>query len=482
MFTEYTFQDWLAAPNKEAMMRTVVDAFKASHDFKFGLEANEYKAGRNPTVMKKVILKAKALVTQSGDLTTANEEIIGNRISSNFFARFVTQQNQYLLGYGVTLKDDKEKEKLGAKFDTALQRCGEMALTQGVSYGFWNNGELQPIESATNLLSGFAPLLDEMSGALMAGIQFWQLRETKPMYYRLYEVDGVTEYKQTAGVVIETMPKTAYVVTTQTDAIGTRVIDGKNYKALPVVPFYANTDYESELRANIKSKIDSYDTISSDFADNLDRANEVYWALKNFNGTPQEIETMLGILNKLKVAMTDSDNNASSAEPHTIEVPYAARKEALDLLSKALYQDYMALDMTEITAGSLTNVAIKAATKNLDLKADQYEYQALDFVQQILALAGVDASVITFQRNTIENEKETADIDYLRVQTVQAMRADLSLKYALGLYPYIDPNDIDQIIKDKDAEDVSGQPSVEDLQAQIDEQNQRIEQQPAEEV
>ena len=59
---------------------------------------------------------------------------------------------------------------------------------------------------------------------------------------------------------------------------------------------------------------------------------------------------------------------------------------ALNLLERALYNDYMALDMASLTGGSLTNVAIRAAMANLNLKADRYEWQVRHFMQELLTL------------------------------------------------------------------------------------------------
>lgn len=474
MFTKYTYQDWEKSTNKPDLIGKIVDAYKECFEFQHGLDANEYMAGRNPAVMDKVIAMKRAFAAQTAEgeeaLSFAKTDIVGNRISNNFFERFVTQQNQYLLGYGVTLDDEKKKEALGKDFDIAMQQCGEFALAQGVSFGFWNNGELQPIEAASDCRSGAVALLDEETSDIKVLIQFWQINSEKPTYYRLFEIDGITKYKKADDKITEIEPKRAYVNMVRTDATGRSVTGTKNYGTLPIIPFYANSNKESELKPNIQSKIDAYDICMSDFFDNLERANEVYWALSHFDGSVKDIIQQLRLLDELKIAIPSDDGTTAGAEPRTIDVPYNARKEALALLKKELYADYMALDMDELTGGSLTNVAINAATKNMDLKADKYEYQAADFVRGVMALAGVESTVIEFRRNRIENEIEKADNDLKLAQTVQLMAADIGQKEALKHYPLIehDKKTIDDILADTQAETVGGQPSIEELQAQID--------------
>jgi hypothetical protein len=114
---------------------------------------------------------------------------------------------------------------------------------------------------------------------------------------------------------------------TETDVLGTVTVGGRNYNRLPVRPLFANSEHRSELTQAIKSKIDLYDRVLSDFGDNLDRANDVYWVLNNFGGTLDEVAELLEQINRVKAVanMSDGSGAASSAEPHTIEVPYAAR-------------------------------------------------------------------------------------------------------------------------------------------------------------
>lgn len=469
MYTEITYQDWLATPEDERaeMALRVVRRYKGSTDFLMARDASRYFAADRTKVSGKVMMRAKKLRVKGTDgrerSMIGSEDIVGNRIASNFFFRFVTQQNQYLLGNGVTLKDEGAKSRLGIGFDKTLEQIGEKALLHGVCWGYWNLDHIEVLPAYKDDLSGFVVLLDERTGDAGVGIQFWQLSTKRPMYMRVFEADGVSEYRVDKTTVTELAAKRAYRQTWIRDALGDELIGESNYDRLPIIPFFASETRTSELTPAIKSKIDLYDNILSDFGDNLDRANDVYWVLNNFGGTTEDIVNTLTEIQRIKAVanISDGTGNGSTAEPHTIEVPYAARQTALDLLQKALYSDYMALNMSELTGSSLTNVAIETAMTNLNLKADRYEWQAFAFVQRVLSLIGIETEEIKFKRQSIANKSEI-------VQDIATMRSDIDRETALKLNPYIDQEEIQQIMENLDAEEVSGLPSVDRLQEEIE--------------
>ena len=453
MYTNYTFQDWegILETDRPELLGKIVQDYKASAEFLGALEAADYFAGANRAVGRKVMLQPYLTTRQTENGTVKNtrtREIVGARVYSNFFFRFVTQQNQFLLGNGVTLDDEATKARLGLGFDKALEALGEKALVAGVAWGYWNEDHLEVIEAARDALSGFVALVDEETSAPRLGVQFWQIGDKRPLYIRLFEEDGVSVLRVKDEKMQEYTPKRPYRLTVARDAAGVMIMGGSNYGALPLIPLYANTEQRSELTLSIKSKIDAYDRISSDFVDNLDRANDVYWVINNFGGNTREMAEMIEQINELKMIANISDGTGvnSTAEPHAFEVPYEARRTALDLLEKALYQDFMALSMDELTGGSLTNVAIQAAMTNLNLKCDRYEWQCFRFVQQVLKLIGVITENIRFKRQTIVNKSET-------VQDIYTMHADLDRRTRLKLNPYIEQDEIDEIIDAMDQED-----------------------------
>ena len=441
---EYTYQDYEKAQDRYGFLLEAVKARRASPEFRRALEAVSYFRGENPEVARKTI--TRAAVSESRDesgmrrLRAVPREAAGNRVGSGFLHRFVCQQNQFLLQNGVQA-EPAVKARLGKDFDHQLQRLGERALLQGVCWGFWNVDHLEIMDDAKDAFSGFVPFMDEMTGQLRAGAQFWQMSTQKPLYIRLFEEDGVTILRQDGyGGMAVVQKKRPYMLIHRKDALS-ETMQFANWPRLPVIPLYANDEHRSELTPAIKAKIDAYDRILSDFADNLDRANDVYWVLNNFGGTADDVAEMLAEISRIKAVanLSDGTGGGATAEPRTIEVPYQARQAALNILERALYADYMALDMAAITGGSLTNVAIRAACANLNLKSDRYEWEVFAFVRQVLLLMGIDTDAIRFQRQSIANETET-------VQAIYMMRQDIDRETALKLNPMLQTEEIERLL------------------------------------
>lgn len=433
-----------------AFLFQAVDEYRHSLPFLQMLEALQYFRGENVSVSRKTVLRAQQVETrdESGrrHIRAATRDVVGNRIASSFLFRFVCQQNQYLLSNGVILQDRGLKKLLGTGFDQTLQQMGESALLQGVCYGFWNSDHLEMIPAAENLGTGLLPLRDEDTGLIRGAVHFRQPTPQGPMTIRLFLEEGVLAIRRRGSQWETILPLMPYVIRTSYRPLSAPIAQGISYSALPVLPLYANREGRSELTPAIRAKIDAYDNILSDFADNLDRANDVYWVLNNFGGTTEDIAVMLSEIQRIKAVANLSDGSGASAtaEPRTIEVPYAARQTALKLLEKALYDDYMALDMGALTGGSLTNVAIRAAQTNLNLKTDRYEWQVFAFVQGVLRLLGHDTDGIRFQRQTLTNMTET-------VADIERMRPDIDRAAALRLNPYLQPEEVERLLAEEAA-------------------------------
>lgn len=460
MFTKITWQDWQNEPDKSKATLAVINAYKHSEDFDKAGIAQRYYEARNDTVSAKVVLRATTSETEQTTADgktvkkkgTATEAVPGQRIYSDFFRRFTMQQANYLLGNGVELENDETKSKLGIGFDTTLAKIGLYALVHGVCWGYWNLDHVEILRAYTDQNSGFVALLDELTGEPMVGVQFWQIGDGKPLMARVFEPDGVTVYKtrENASDLEVAQEKRAYKRTYARDITGERLVSEENYSALPIVPLYANDKKQTELTLAIRSKIDLYDIVLSDFGNNLEKANDVYWVLNNFGGNFDEVALMLEQIHRLKAIANISDGTSSSTvTPETFEVPYAARQTALELLEKQLYRDYMALDVSELTGGSLTNVAIRASMANLDLKANAYEWQCFEFVQKLLRIQGIETEVIRFKRQTIANESEV-------IQNIYTAQGDLDKETRLKLNPMILPEEIDEIIKRGEEESLLG--------------------------
>ena len=437
-----TYQDFIAAKEKGRLLTFIRDAItrhRNSDDFKIAEAADEYDAQRNVTITEAVQKIYAMNGAEMEDFTSSN-----NRIASNFFRRLNRQRCTYSLGNGVTFDVEGVKEKLGSKFDTDLFNAAYKALKHGKSYGFWNVDRLHVFP-----FTQFVPFEDETDGTLRAGIRYWCIEwNKKPVYAVLYEEDGYTKYQSKggkSGLAMEEMePKRAYKQTVaHTEAGGDEVIGEENYGALPIVPLYANEQHQSTL-VGMRAAIDSFDLIQSGFANDVQDCASVYWLIGNALGmTDEDKQKFLDQIRLGHVAAVDTDN--SSVTAYTQEIPYNAREAYLNRIAHSIYRDFGAFNPEDIAAGNVTATQIRAAYQAQDEEADAFEFQLIEFVQQILALQGLEATP-QFKRNRVANEAEM-------VNMVISEAAYLDDETVLGLLPNITPDMIPEILARKAAED-----------------------------
>ena len=408
-----TYQDLQQAKDKQTFIFDAISEYKGSNTYRVAKDAEAYAKQMNTTIMK----YQKLLYTMSGQAVPDNFSA-NHKCASNFFYRFITQENQFLLSNGVTFTDPTTKDKLGGQmFDIQLQKLGLAALKGGISYGFFNFDHVDAFKATE-----FCPFWDEETGSLRAGVRFWRISSDKPLRATLYEEDGYTDYIQkTNGDAYIMHDKRNYKQIVRHSAIdGTVIVDGGNYPGFPVVPLWGNQEHQSEL-VGLKSEIDAYDLIKSGFANDLDDASLIYWTLENCGGMDDiDLVKFIEHMKTVRAAVVDGDG--AKAEAHTIDVPYQSRETYLTRLENDMYHDAMALDVNKISAGNVTATAIRAAYEPLNNKADQFEYCICEFIQGLLNLIGV-TDTPHFTRSMISNQTEETNMvlsakDYLDRETI----------------------------------------------------------------
>lgn len=391
-----TYQDFLKEPDKKAFVKMVIGQHKCSPLYLTAKIADEYDRHENRTIKE----YQKLLYDVTGKAIPDNYSA-NYKMASNFFDRFITQENQYLLGNGITWGKSDTKNKLGGDaFDTQIQKLGKMALLGGVAFGFWNLDKL-----ITFSILEFVPLYDEENGALMAGVRWWQIDADKPLRATLYEIDGYTEYLWSKdypdGTILQ--EKRAYVFRIRESAAdGTEYYDGQNYPSFPIVPLWGNPHHQSEI-VGLREQIDCYDLIKSGYANNVDEGSLIYWTLQNAGG--MDDRELAKFVQKMKMMHASVTDDNVKVDAHNLEAPYQSREALLDRLRADLYEDAMALDTKNIANGATTATQIKAAYEPLNSKTDQYEYCVREFLKNLLTVAGLDDDP-TFSRSIIVNSQE----------------------------------------------------------------------------
>lgn len=391
-----TYQDLVAIGTEEKdrmqFCISAINEHKASAKFAIAYDASMYYRNLNPTIMRLEKFIRNSMGQSVPDTFSPN-----NKIPSNLYHYFVTQEVETLLGNGASFQKDDTKKKLGKNFDNMLQVIAKHAINGSAGYGFWNFDHLEAFDYLE-----FVPLYDEYTGDLMAGIRYWQIDFTKPLCIVLFEPDGLTEYIREAGKDIEVRkPKRGYkALKIASVADGEFMTDMGNYESLPIVPMY-NEGKQSAIVGK-QNTLDAYDLTLSQMVNNVDDGNFIYWILKNCGGMdPVDDERFISQLKITHMAHADGDSGAG-VEAHTVEAPYAANNSTLENLRKQLFDDFMALDTKEIAGGAVTATQIEAAYEPLNSKCDQLEFNVLDFVDRILTLAGID-DTCTFVRSKIVN-------------------------------------------------------------------------------
>lgn len=436
-----TYQDFLEVAEKSDRERmefvlSAINNHKDSDLYKQAVIAKEYDAHRNVTIAN----FQKLLYTLNGKVIPDNYSP-NYKLRSNFFASFITQETQYLLGNGVTLKKEENKAKLGAGFDTRLQDAAHDALVGGVSYGFWNLDHLEVFD-----VTEFVPLLDEENGALRSGIRFWQVCTSKPLRATLFEPDGFTQYIRRSGeemMILE--PKRGYVAVEATSEIdGTELLAYQNYPGFPIIPMYGNRAKQSELVGQ-REAIDCYDLIKSGFANTVDDASVIYWTISNAGGMDEiDMARFKESMRRIGVGLVDDDG--AKAEAHTITIPVEAREALLSRISDDLYRDFQMLDVTKLQGGQKTATEINAAYQSMDNKVDQFEYCVIDFLQALFKIVGIEDEP-SFTRSKVTNQLE-------QTQMVLLAANYLDDETILNKLPWLTQEEVAEILKRKAAEDI----------------------------
>lgn len=437
----YTYQDYLDVLDTGSdtqMIQFVLNAInnhKNSDEYKTAVLADEYFRHRNRTIIE----YQKLLYTVTGKAVPDNVSA-NYKLSSNFLFTFTTQLNQYLLSNGVSWGKDDTEKRLGKKFDTKLQEAGEEALKCGVSFGFMNYDHLEVFN-----LREFAPLFDEENGSLSAGIRFWQISKNKPLRAVVYDLQGYTSFiwRDGSGSILNgRMPYKVKIRTTAFD--GTEIYSGENYPTFPIVPFYG-INKQSELVGR-REQIDCYDLIKSGFANTVDEASLIYWTIEGAGGMKDM--DLVKFIERIKTVHAASVGDGQKAESHAVETPYASRENLLKRLRDDLYDDFMGMDYKNVASGSVVTAQIEAAFANLDSKANKFEFAAIEFIDGLLTVLGIEDEP-TFTRSKIINQSEQISTLTQSAEWLDGEYITRKILEILG-----DGDKADEVIRRMDADDM----------------------------
>lgn len=418
----------------KTFIQSVVSDHRGSDYYRTASDAEQYYAKRNVTILEYQKYIYNNLGQQVPDVWSSNY-----KLTHGYFRQFVIQQTQYVLAHGISFEDDATKEKLGKNFDNQLSALAKKAMVDGVSFGFWNFDHLEVFGFAdTPKEPGFAPLYDEDTGLLRAGVRYWKpSREAKR--WTLYEQDGYTDYIKREGEDVEILyEKQPYIQTIKaTPTTGVEGVEGRNYPGFPIIPLYANDLKESEL-VGIRPSIDCYDFIMSGMANSIDETSAFYWTLEGTGA--MDDEDLVAFVNRMKQLHAVVLGRGQEAEAHTLSVPVDANKMLLDYLKDDMYENFGLMNPSKALSGNLTATAIRLAYQPQDDKCSDFEYCLRDFIYKLLELLGIDDEP-TFRWNRIANQQEETSM-------VMSVANHLDEETLLNHIPWLTPEEVQHVLEE----------------------------------
>lgn len=430
-----SFQDFEKAINKGEFIKELITYHRGTASYRTAQEADLYDIQENPTIKSLVRIYYNYRGEKMIDKDSTNI-----KIPNNYFHRLNTQRCSYSLTNGVTFENTKTKDRLGEDFDEKIMEAAYYGLIHKVSFIFVNVDHLHVFP-----MTQFAPLWDEDNGSLRAGVRFWQIDPDKPVVAVLYEEDGYTKYKSESLT-------SEFVITQEKRSYRKRIQKGKDYEEneivgeehgvmLPIVPIYGSKKKVSTLNG-MRPRIDAIDLIASGFANTVNECAEIYWLISNADAmTDEDLKEYMERLQKTHIANADE----AQVTPYTQDIPYQARQAVLADLRNGLYEDFGALDVHTVSAGA-TNDHIDAAYQPVDDEAGPFEAEVTKAIKMILKIIGVEDKP-TYKRNKISNQSEAvnmviAEAEYLDDETV------------LKKLPNIEPEEVQDILRKKQKENL----------------------------
>lgn len=217
------------------------------------------------------------------------------------------------------------------------------------------------------------------------------------------------------------------------------------------LPFFRldNNKKRSSWLKPVKLLIDDYDLMASSLSNNLVDFDTPIHVVKGFQGDNLD-ELQTNVKTKKLVGVAED----GGLEIKTVDVPYQARKEKLNIDKEGIYQFGMGLNMAGLKdTAATTNIAIKAAYSLLELRGNKIIDQVELFLQQMVevVLAEINAKEGTdyqleqvyfkFTPEIMANASENAQIKLTEAQKRQA-----EINTLLGLADRLDNETLMQLI------------------------------------
>ncbi len=200
--------------------------------------------------------------------------------------------------------------------------------------------------------------------------------------------------------------------------------------SLGYIPFWKLSNNKKEFSGlkPIKELIDDYDLHACALSNNLKDFDTPLFAVKGFEG-----DDLSKLQTNLKTTKMIGVGEGGDVEVRTVEIPYHARKEKLDLDKEAIFMFGQGFDPTKVGDGNITNIVILSRYALLELKADKLQPRLEGLLDEILEVVlaeineehGKDYQIsdieYKFTRSMMTNESENIANEKTKAETKQTV-------------------------------------------------------------
>ena len=412
------------------------------------------------------ILKCRLFYYNEDGKLTEDKYRSNIKISHPFFKILIDELSPYMLSFEEHPIRAKETAKglqefLNEYFDDDFwSEIGDLIDGTGIKgfeylYGFKNENNRMTFECADSM--GVVDVkakytkdkkdykiyhyldtdLTEKGKMSVIKIQVWDDKET--WYYVQEGNTGDIKIDKT----VEINPR-PHVVMTNTKT------GKKSGLPLGFIPFWRldnNKKQFSSLKP-VKALIDDYDLHACSLSNNLKDFDTPLHVVHGFQGDNFD-ELFQNVKTKKMIGVDEN----GGVDIQTVDIPYQARKEKLDIDERNIYIFGMGFNPAQVGDGNITNIVIKSRYTLLDLRAEKLEKRLKKLLKQIVKVVideineehGTgyqmsDVRIENFQKNTptndsenIANEKIEAETKQIKVNTILNVAAQIGDEQALKM-------------------------------------------------
>jgi len=291
------------------VIRAYIDDFEGSQlRYKMKLGHDYYHSDNTEIMKRKMLIYAE---TDEGvPYETEDPYKSNNKLPSGYFKMLTDQKVNYSLGKDITFKtndSDTLSGNLGKGFQRLLKKVATEASTSVIGWlhpYIDDKGQLKTRNVPSEQVIPVYQPYDNR--ALELVIRYYQVtvrnvdgEAVRVTRVEVWDEEEVTYYQENDKTSLFNLldqqemrdifrrefdnPKYHFQRDIKYGQKTTRT-EGLAWGMVPFIPLYNNDSEEYDLKP-IKSYIDAYDIVSSDFINNLEDFQDIYWILKGYDGT-----------------------------------------------------------------------------------------------------------------------------------------------------------------------------------------------------